>query len=75
MLVNTPVPKLFQVVLVPLLVVLLAVVGFWTVPYATPLAVTESPTVTLPPVTAAVDVMPVADVVVTVGNPSDVKLT
>ena len=68
MLVNTPVS-------VPLLVIVPLIVGFWAVPYATPLAVTESPTVTLPPVTAAVDVMPVADVVVTVGNPSDVKLT
>ena len=72
MLVNTPVPKLFQVVLVPLLVVLLAVVGFWTVPYATPLAVSGADIgtdVTFPPVMAAVDVMPVADVVVNVADP------
>ena len=65
-LVNIPVP-------VPLLVVLLAVVGFWAVPYATPLAVTEAPpsAVTLPPVVAPVDVMLVADVVVAVGNDAD----
>jgi len=72
-LVKTPAP-------VPSLVVLLAVVGFWTVPYATPLAVTEAPpsAVTSPPVVAPVDVMPVADVVVTVGNTAGgavVKLT
>ena len=62
-LLNVPVP-------VPLLVVLLAVVGFWTVPYATPLAVTMAPPseVTLPPVVAPVDVMPVANVVITVGE-------
>ena len=63
MLVNTPVP-------VPSLVMLLAVVGYWTVPYATPLAVTEAPPsdVTSPPVVAPVVVMPVTDVVDTVGN-------
>jgi len=70
-LVKTPVP-------VPSLVVLLAVVGFWAVPYATPLDVTEAPPpdVTLPPVVAPVDVIPVTDVVVTVGNTAEVvKLT
>jgi len=73
-LVNAPVP-------VPSLVVLLALVGFWDVPYATPLAVTAAPPseVTLPPVVAPVDVMLVADVVVTVGNTAGgadvVKLT
>jgi hypothetical protein len=64
--VKTPIP-------VPLLVVLLVVVGFWTVPYATPLAVTDTPpsVVTFPPIVAPVDVMYVrVDVVVTMGNAS-----
>jgi len=54
-------------------VVLLEVVGFWTVPYATPLAVTATPPsdVTSPPVVAPVDVMIVDDVVVTVGNDAE----
>jgi hypothetical protein len=62
-LLNVPVP-------VPLLVVLLAVVGFWTVPYATPLAVTMSPPseVTLPPVIAPIEVFDVIDVVITAGH-------
>jgi hypothetical protein len=61
--VKTPVP-------VPSLVVLLAVVGFWTVPYATPLAVTEErPSLTtFPPVTAVLKVIFDARFVVTEGK-------
>ncbi len=73
MLVKAPIP-------IPSFVVLLAVVGCRVVPYATPLEVTEAPpsAVIFPPVMAPVDVMTVADVVVTVGNdvdPPPVKLS
>ena len=53
----------------PLVVWLLLNVGFCEVPQHTPRAVTESPPslVTLPPVVAVVEVMLLAEVVVTVG--------
>ena len=63
LLVKVPVP-------LPLLVVLLAVVGFWEVDQHTPLAVTVAPpsAVTFPPLVAVVWVILEAASVVTVGT-------
>ena len=63
LLVKLPVPVL-SVVWLPL------IVGFCEVPQHTPREVTAEPPslVTLPPVVAVVEVMPLAEVVVTVGD-------